>query len=180
MALQKQISDLLDELIIDAKELISDSHNAYGTQDMYIQNTEKLLKWSNELILFKSLCSEIISPWEPQLKHNGVSTAIDTLERPLSVLKTIRGAVDKGLLSTYEDLIFAEAFADLYEQGQHLFSQGYYLAAGVIYRAVLEEHLRHLCDRNSCNPAKQKPAINDLNMALYKHNPPVYDKSVML
>ena len=88
--------------------------------------------------------------------------------------------MDEGLLVKYEDLIFAEAFADLYEQGQHLFSQGYFLAAGVVFRAVLEEHLRHLCERNECTPVKEKPTINDLNMALYKCDSPVYEKSVML
>ena len=77
----------------------------------------------------------------------------------------------------YEDIIIAEAFSDLIEQAEYLYSQGYALAAGVILRAVLEEHLRRMCNKHGCNPSKNKPTIADYNMELYKSK--VYDKIKM-
>jgi len=55
--------------------------------------------------------------------------------------------------------------------------QGYIIASGVILRAVLEERLKLLCDRNLCVPAKQRPTIVDYNTELYKKL--VYDKLTM-
>ncbi len=53
------------------------------------------------------------------------------------------------------------------EQAEHLLDKGYSLAASVLGRAVLEEHLRKLCDRHGCLPANRL-TINDLSQALYK------------
>jgi len=61
-----------------------------------------------------------------------------------------------------------------------LLGQGYYLAAGVVFRAVLEAQQKNVCLQNSCIPKKERPTINDLNQALYKHEPPIYGKSMML
>ena len=55
----------------------------------------------------------------------------------------------------------AEAFESLLEQADYLLSEGYFLAAGVLGRAVLEEHLRKWCDLKAYSPAKQRPTIND-------------------
>jgi hypothetical protein len=103
-----------------------------------------------------------------------------SLTYPISALETIKDAIDQGLLNSFEDLVYAQAFSDLYEQGEYLLSQGYFLASGVIFRAVLEERLRRLCEQNTCMPQTMRPTINDLNIALYKHEPPIYDKSMML
>lgn len=179
MALQKQVTELLDNLINEGESLLKDTQFSGSMRRETINNEEKLHDWSNKLLLFTSITSKLIEPWKERLQHNGYETGAAPIRLALSALETIRSAAKKNLLTRYEDIIFAEAFADLYEQGQHLFSQGYYLAAGVLFRAVLEEHLRHLCERNECIPTKEKPTINDFNMALYKHDPPVYDKGVM-
>jgi len=60
----------------------------------------------------------------------------------------------------------ADAFGSLLEQANELFDKKFTLAAGVLGRAVLEEHLRKLCDRHECLPA-DRPTIGDLNQALY-------------
>jgi DNA-binding MarR family transcriptional regulator len=48
------------------------------------------------------------------------------------------------------------------------------LAAGVVFRAVLEERLRRLCEQHSITLGKTKPTLNDYNSELYKSS--VYDK----
>jgi hypothetical protein len=64
----------------------------------------------------------------------------------------------------------AEAFDDLLEQAEHLLSEGYFLAAGVLGRAVLEEHLRKWFHHAGCAFSKPKPVMSDFYMELYKAN----------
>jgi hypothetical protein len=94
----------------------------------------------------------------------------------LGKLEALKEAIDGDLLVRVEDLVMADAFADLLEQADELLEKGYLLAAGVLGRAVLEEHLRKLCDRQGCLPSA-KPTIHDLNQALYKTS--YFDKLTM-
>ena len=80
----------------------------------------------------------------------------------------------EGLLLEIEDIVLADAFANLHEQGVYLLGQGYCLAAGVIFRAVLEERLRRLCDQKTITLTKPKPTLGDYNTELYKAS--AYDK----
>ena len=82
-------------------------------------------------------------------------------------LEALRESIDMDALVRVEDLITADAFASLLEQAKELLAKDYTLAAGVLGRAVLEEHLRKLCDRHSCLPSG-RPTVNDLNQTLYK------------
>ncbi|HUY93417.1 MAG TPA: hypothetical protein VMV10_32120 [Pirellulales bacterium] len=82
-------------------------------------------------------------------------------------LEALRDAIDDDLLINVEDLVMADAFAGLLEQANELLDKDYVLAAGVLGRAVLEEHLRKLCEHASCLPPN-RPTIGDLNSALYK------------
>jgi len=41
------------------------------------------------------------------------------------------------------------------------------LAAGVLARGVIEQHLRKRCDELGCMPSKSRPTLNDFNQALY-------------
>ena len=85
----------------------------------------------------------------------------------LGELESLREAIDEDLLVPLEHLITADAFGSVLEQAEHLHDNDYDLAAGVLARAVLEEHLRNMCDLNGCLP-QGRPTINDLNQALYK------------
>jgi hypothetical protein len=84
----------------------------------------------------------------------------------LGTLEGIRDTIKQGLLVTVQNLVFAEAFADLLGQAQYLLTANYFLAAGVLGRAVLEEYLRRWCRNANCLPAKPKPTINDFKAAL--------------
>ena len=87
--------------------------------------------------------------------------------RLAGVLHGLKAAIKADLLLKIEDLVMAEAFASLLEQAEYLLSRNHSLAAGVLGRAVLEKHLRKLCDRHGGIPAG-RPTINDLNQALYQ------------
>jgi len=85
-------------------------------------------------------------------------------------LRALRNAVEDDLLIQVESLAIAEAFDDLLEQADHFFANGYLLAAGVLGRAVLEEHLRKLCDAKKCTPQKPRLTLSDFYDALDKAN----------
>ncbi len=97
----------------------------------------------------------------------------------MASLRTIQFALDEGLLTRFEYLVIADVFGDLIEQADYLLDQNYFLAAGVIFRAVLEERLLRMCERNTCAPEKKKSTINSYNMALYAAQPRIYDKGIM-
>ncbi|HEY2253288.1 MAG TPA: DUF4145 domain-containing protein [Planctomycetaceae bacterium] len=89
------------------------------------------------------------------------------MSRYVGMLQAIQTAIFGGMLGRVENLVFAEAFDDLLEQADYLSAEGYFLAAGVLGRAVLEEHLRKLCGAVNCLPQKPRATLNDYNSSLY-------------
>lgn len=180
MSQTSKLTFLLDKLIADGAALVESSRSSRSGVLLEIPNREGIRIWANELVLFKSLAGELVKPWNDRLQHNGHVIITGDMEYPLSALRTIKFAIEQGLLTRFEDLVIADTFADLSEQGAYLLEHGYFLAAGAIFRAVLEEKLRMLCIRNKCQPTKARPTITDYNQALYTASPPVYDKNMML
>ncbi|MCK9202326.1 MAG: hypothetical protein M0P42_14435 [Gallionella sp.] len=174
MSHPQKFIDLVEKLIGDAQGMIASANGGY------ISDRQGLRRWSNELILLRNLGGAMLTPWARRLTHSGVVIHIEEVQGPLAALETVKFAIDNGLLDSYRNLVIAEAFADLYEQGQYLFGQGYFLAAGVIFRAVLEERLRELCLAADCMPEKERPTLSDLNQALYRCDSVPYDKAMML
>ncbi|HEY6260984.1 MAG TPA: hypothetical protein VIW47_05285 [Nitrospiraceae bacterium] len=175
-----KLTALLDKLLLDGTFLVT-PFKMPGPLGEETDNSEEIRHWSNELALFKSLAGDLVNPWQDKLITDERELIRFGINTPYSALETIRYAMTQGLLTRFEDLVVADTFADLNEQAKHLLEQNYFLAAGVICRAVLEEKLRKLCDRNGCTPTKSKgmPTINDYNMALYGRQPAVYDKTEM-
>jgi len=174
MSHPQKFVDLVEKLIRDADGMIDSANGGY------ISDRTQLRRWSNELILLRTLGGAMLTPWARRLTHSGTLIDVEEVQGPLAALETVKFAIDNGLMNTYRNLVIAEAFADLYEQGQYLFGQGYFLAAGVIFRAVLEEKLRELCLSAECMPDKDRPTINDLNLALYRCEAVSFDKAMML
>jgi hypothetical protein len=56
----------------------------------------------------------------------------------------------------------------LLEQADYLLSEGYFLAAGVLGRAILEQHLKYWRYIAGCPPNKPRPTLNDFKDGLYK------------
>ncbi len=85
----------------------------------------------------------------------------------LGAMQSLYDALKYDYFIRLDDLVRADAFQSLIEQAESLLAKQYVVAAGVLGRAVLEEHLRNLCDRLGCMPGKQRPMLNDLIVALY-------------
>ena len=68
----------------------------------------------------------------------------------------------------------SELAQKFFDQAEYLMHKGYYLAAGVFFRAVLEEKLRRLSETHGLILDKEHPTISDFNQALYRAN--IFDK----
>jgi hypothetical protein len=176
MNTHQKIRELLDKLIADGESVLNTKWQPSGNWvsgpptyvDLAIFTT-----WRARCKLLASLLGRVGKPWETILTsdlNNSIESAITTQ----STIQAIKVSAEEGLLLEIEDIVLAEAFANLIEQAEYLLTQGYYLAAGVIFRAVLEERLRRLCDQHSLALSKPKPTLNDYNTELYKAQ--VYDK----
>lgn len=64
------------------------------------------------------------------------------------LLQTVREDFQAGYLHSVKELINAEVFSDFVEMAEYLLADGYKDPAAVLGGAVLEEHLRKLCEKN--------------------------------
>lgn len=64
------------------------------------------------------------------------------------ILRALRHDVSAGNLTSVQELIHANMFADFLGMAQHLLEEGYKDPAAVLIGGVLEEHLRKLCLKN--------------------------------
>lgn len=85
----------------------------------------------------------------------------------IAALQSIKTAIQKGRFLTIEDQVLSKAFSSLIAQSQYLLARGYYLAAGVIVRAVLEEKLRSMSEELGLTFTKDRPTLSDYNTKLY-------------
>jgi hypothetical protein len=97
---------------------------------------------------------------QPDLHH------LNSFEKISGVLDAIAGALQKGRLSTVEEMVSAEVLGDLLEHAEVLLKTKFNLAAAIVLRAVLEERLRKLCVTNNCFPTAQRPTIETFKQSL--------------
>jgi len=173
-----KINEFLVSLIQEGEEVLKTKWQPGGKWALgpptYV-DLQVFTKWRASCQLLVPMMGYIADPWKDTLasdRPNKIENAMATL----GTLKAISEAINKELLFRIEDLIFAEAFADLMDQAEYLLDQGYTLASGVILRAILEERLKRLCATNHCEPEKERPTISDYNQKLYKEH--VYDKTM--
>ena len=123
-------------------------------------------KWWGKIKSFGYQLGEAAKPWQEIFSSNP-NNSLGSVKVLLGSLESIRHELENDYLQTITQLVKAETLADLLDQSEHLYESGYHLAAGVIGRAVLEEHLRTTCSNLNCIPTKKRPTINDYNQALY-------------
>lgn len=104
-------------------------------------------------------------------EHNTASC----VDHGLGVMRAARTTIEKGWLRTTTGLVSAAIFADFLEMANHLLEQGYKDPAAVLTGGVLEEHLRHLCDKNSIpvvvgRASKKADAMNNELAAANAYN----------
>lgn len=130
-------------------------------------------RWCGNCRVLDAKLGRAIEPWRDAISVKGPNKVVLVMGL-LGTVRSIKDAVEGGHLVSFADLVMAEAFSDLLDQAEYLMSKGYWLAAGVLCRAVLEEELRTLSQKCECLPDKGRPTLGDLNTALYKAN--IYDK----
>jgi len=64
--------------------------------------------------------------------------------------------IEDDWVITIRELISAEIFTDFLEMAEYLLENKYKEPATVIIGSVLEEHLRHLCNKNGIDPTYEK------------------------
>lgn len=179
MNTKERITEFTNRLISEGEELLANTTTIERKRPMRSTSHVDLRnfnKWITSFKLLLSMIGDLSTPWKQGIEGpipNGAKEA----EVILGYLESIKEAIDHDLLVNIGDLVFAEAFADLIDQAEYLFDQGYALASGVVLRAVLEERLKKLCDSNGCIFDKEKPTISDYNTKLYTTK--VYDKITM-
>lgn len=72
-----------------------------------------------------------------------------TTEEGRGILKAAKQEIDGGWIFTTKGLISAEIFSDFLEMAEYLLAENYKDPAAVMTGSILEEHLRHLCVKNS-------------------------------
>lgn len=128
---------------------------------------QTLHRWWGKVKSFANQLGVAARPWHDTLTTDPERNTLAFSNRILGTLEAISHELQHDHLQTFTTIVRAETLADLLEQANHLSSAGYFLAAGVIGRAVLEQHLRTTCETLDCVPAKARPTIIDYNQALY-------------
>lgn len=170
-----------DSLLVDGRGLLRSEVKPGGGQvspdvfvvpgPPYLNDSQACARW---LASCRNLVVQIGKPataWERLFQGSPTSTygayPSASFRIDLGQLESLRHALAGDALTPVEDLIVADAFGSLLEQAEELRDKNYDRAAGTLGRAVLEEHLRKLCERHNCLPTG-RPTINDLNQSLYK------------
>jgi hypothetical protein len=165
----------LDKLITDGEALLAtkfDVQTSSFTKEGFV-SLDPFRRWHGNCLVLRSKLGRAFEPWEKSVRTD-VSNKAATVTSLLGTVRSIKDAVEGGHLVTFTELIVAEAFSNLLDQADYLLSKGFWIAAGVLGRAVLEEELRLLAQKVGCSPKKDRPTLNDLNTELYKAT--AYDK----
>ena len=100
--------------------------------------------------------------------HDHVPSRYYSAHRPLAgVLRSLRQAYEQGYLSTVQQLVHADLFADFLEMAEYLLLARFKDAAAVLIGGVLEEHLRKLCLKHGLavyapdGPPRKASQLND-------------------
>ncbi|WP_299228939.1 hypothetical protein [uncultured Psychroserpens sp.] len=77
------------------------------------------------------------------------SNKLGNAEGAISILQSIKEAIDEDWLFNMKDIISAEIFSDFMEMAKYLLDEKYKDASAVMIGSVLEEHLRQLATKNN-------------------------------
>lgn len=165
----------LDKLIVDGEALLATKFtiamSSFSEEDFV--PIDPFRRWCGNCRVLQSKLGRALEPWTETILADVPNKAVVVMAL-LGTVRSIKDAIEGGHLVSFADLVVAEAFSNLIEQAEYLLSKGFWLAAGVLGRAVLEEELRALAQSAGCLPNKDRPTLNDLNSALYKNES--YDK----
>jgi hypothetical protein len=162
-----------DELLVEGQGVL-ESESELPYISVKIVDAQKMAKWEAGLRHLLHLIGAHAAAWTQTLERPTWEDGPTYAKRLLGTLEAVRQVIDQDLLLTVEHLVMAEAFADLLEQADYLLRGGYFIAAGVLGRAVLEEHLRKWGQHAGCVYTKHdgtpntKPTMADFYGELTK------------
>lgn len=165
----------LEKLITEGEALLAHKYivkTSSFTQEDFVP-VAAYERWRGNCRVLEVKLGKSIDPWRKVISTESANKGTIVL-RLLGAVRSIKDAVEGDHLISFAELVVAEAFSNLLEQAEYLLSKGYWLAAGVLGRAVLEEELRVIAQTQGCLPQKDRPTLNDLNTTLYKNE--TYDK----
>lgn len=154
-------------LIEEAKVVVQSKFDTGVVGAPTFVDVQELHKWWGKVKSFGHQLGAAAKPWQEIFSTEPKRNTLTFAKMVLGTLEAIRHELENDHLETITQLVKAETLADFLDQAENLFESGYHLAAGVIGRAILEEHLRTTCDSLNCNPSKKRPTISDFNQALY-------------
>ena len=162
----------IDSLIAEGKHVVSTEFDAgvrgvgYPLGRPRGVDLQAFARWQAGCLSLLRMLGDAGEQWKPDFAGKQDKPA--AAKRMLGTLEGIANAINDGMLIKVEDLVRAEAFENLLGQADYLLSEGYFLAAGVLGRAVLEQHLNNWCQIAACSPTKTRPTLNDFKDGLYK------------
>ena len=176
---KENISEFVQQLIQEGKNLLifkfGVEFGTFSTEEFV--PLQPFSKWCASCRLLVKQLGSFSKPWKKTLNEIEAVNSTMKVELMLGALESIAENIEKGRLTELEDLVLAEASANLIEQGEHLIKKKHYSAAAVLFRAVLEEKLRRMCEVNNKLPSKKRPSISDYINALYKAK--IFDKMLV-
>lgn len=176
---QDYIASFAKKLIEQGEKLLEGKfkdETGFDTFELLVDFQEHQ-KWAASCRLLSHQLGPFAAAWQQSLLSMSQGNREIGVLSKLGALRSICECIEDGRLASFEDLVFAEALANLLEQGEHLLERSFFLPAAVIFRAVLEERLRRLCEQQNALPDKSRPTIADFNQALYGTK--AYDKITM-
>jgi hypothetical protein len=133
----------LDKLIAEGEALLSKNfkvETSSFTSGSFVP-LDPFRRWVGNCLVLKSKLGRGFEPWEKIVRAD-VPNKVVRLASVLGTVRSIKDAVQGGHLTTVRDFVVAETFSNLLDQADYLLSKKFWLAAGVLGRAVLEEELR--------------------------------------
>lgn len=158
------------DLIVEAKGVIASQFNTGVIGSPTFVDLQTFHRWWGKVKSFGHQLGPAAKPWQKIISTDPERSTLAFAMSVLGTLEAIQYEIENDHFETFTKLVKAETFADLLDQAEHLFGEGYHLAAGVLGRAVLEEHLRTVCNIMGYSPPKKRPTIADYNQALYGKN----------
>jgi hypothetical protein len=167
-ATKQKLQALVEQLIAEGEKVKATERKA-KTSSITVTSfvdPEAIAKWAAGCRNFMNILGKRADAWKEVFQKD--DSHFLHAKKMMGTLMAVKEAIDQDFLVTIDELVMSEAFADLLEQAEYLLSGNYFLAAGVLGRAVLEERLRKWCDNAGCVPTKPKPTLNDFKMELQK------------
>lgn len=180
----------IEELIKRGEDLASPSHFSarYRTSWLYDHEPDRRIgtnfgsdaveeeynRWEFHCTtILESIFTQDSRPFRKFKSSHFRSDVQQTLNRKLSILKSILEDIQGGYFIELESVVAHKIDIDVLDEAEILFEQGHDRAAAVLGRVVLEDALRRIAKREGLSIRKQQKkseyiAANNLNIGLQK------------